>query len=130
MQALAQQMAGQWQEGWDHSTGSYSLLDGSVKSKVTWKQISQSDLAIAQQILNAVQEEANARKEVAGKTREDPMPIEVKLTRGEISFRHPDSQRWVRGKRLGTAFTLQNLGIASPSRTRGYVRNFQEILHN
>lgn len=128
MQALAQQMDGHWQEGWDHRTGSYSLLDGSVKSKVTWKQITQSDLTIAQQILNAIQEEANTRKDTAGNTREEPMPIEVKLSRGEISFRHPDSQRWVRGKQLGTAFTLQNLGIAPPARTPSYQRNFTEIL--
>lgn len=128
MQTLAQQMEGHWQEGWDHRTGSYSLVDGEVKSKVTWKQISQSDLVIAQQNLNAVQEEANVRKEAACNTREESMPIEVRLSRGEISFRHPDSQRWVRGKRLGTAFTLQNLGIAPPVRTPGYQRNSPEIL--
>lgn len=128
MQELSQKREGQWQEGWDPSSGSYALLDGTVKSKVTWKQISQSDLTIAQQILKAVQEEADAQKEAAGKTREEPMPIEVKLTRGDIAFRHPDSQRWVRGKRLGTAFTLQNLGIAPHARTHGYERSFQEIL--
>lgn len=128
MQTLAQQTEGHWQEGWDHRAGSYSIVDGAVKSKVTWKQISQSDLSVAKQILNAVQEEANARKEAAGNTREEPMPIEVKLSRGEISFRHPDSQRWVRGKRLGTAFTLQNLSIAPPARTPGYQRNSPEIL--
>lgn len=129
MQVLAQQMEGHWQEGWDHRTGSYSIVGGDVKSKVTWKQISQSDLVIAQQILNAVQEEATIRKEAADNTREEPMPIEVKLSRGEIAFRHPDSQRWVRGKRLGTAFTLQNLGIAPLARTPGYLRNSPEILH-
>ena len=84
-------MEGQWQAGWHHRTGSYSIVDGAVKSKVTWKQISQSDREIAERIFQAVQDEANARKAAAGKIREEPMPIAVKRTRGEISFRHPDS---------------------------------------
>ena len=42
------------------------------------------------------------------------MPVEVKLSRGEISFRHPDTERWVRGKRLGDAFTLASLGVSPP----------------
>lgn len=129
MQALAQQMEGHWQEGWDHRAGSYSLLDGNIKSKVTWKQIAQSDLVIAQGILNAVQEEANARKETAGNTREVPMPVEVKLSRGEISFRHPDSQRWVCGRRLGSIFTLDKLGIAPPDQMPGYRYNSPELSH-
>lgn len=130
MQALAQQMEGQWQAGWHHRTGSYSIVDGSVESKVTWKQISQSDREIAERIFQAVQEEANARKAAAGKTREEPMPIAVKRTRGEISFRHPDSQRWVRGKRLGDAFTLEQLGITPPvleSNIRCYRQHVSEI---
>lgn len=127
MQALAQQTEGQWQEGWDHRTGSYSIVGGAVKSKVTWKQISQSDRDIAERILRSVQEEANARKEAAGKTKEVPMPIDVKLTRGEISFRHPDSQRWVRGRRLGTVFTLEQLGIAPPVLKSNIRSNWQQI---
>lgn len=128
MQALAEQMAGRWEEGWDSGSGSYALLDGAVKSKMTWKQITQSDRDIAERILHAVQEEADARKETAANTREVPMPIEVKLTRGEISFRHPDSPRWVRGKRLGAAFTLEQLEITPPVRRPSFEHNFQEIL--
>lgn len=130
MQALAEQMEGQWQAGWHHRTGSYSIVGGAVKSKVTWKQISQSDRDNAERILHAVQEEANARKVAVGKTREEPMPIEVKLTRGEIYFRHPDSQRWVRGRRLGEAFTLEQLGITLPvleSNIHSYRQHIGEI---
>lgn len=55
------------------------------------------------------------------------MPIDVKLTRGEISFRHPDSQRWVRGRRLGTVFTLEQLGIAPPVLKSNIRSNWQQI---
>ena len=50
------------------------------------------------------------------------MPIEVKLSKGEISFRHPDSQRWVRGRRLGTDYTAQNLGISPPACAVSYTK--------
>lgn len=127
MQMLAQQMKGQWQDGWDHRAGSYSLLDGNVKSRTTWKQISSSDKEIAVRILQTVQEESANRKTLSRTTHEDPMPIEVKLVRREVSFRHPESQRWVRGKRLGDAFTLEKLGIAPPARTVGHRHRSPDI---
>lgn len=114
LEELAKQQSGCWQEGWNRSSDTHSLLDGSVKSKLSWKQISNSDLEIAQKILDAVAEEAQYRKSLSSQTQEVPMPIEVKLTRGTVSFRHPDSERWVRGSRLGEAFTLQELGIRPP----------------
>lgn len=126
IQALSQMREGRWQEGWAHSTGSYSLLDGSVKSKVSWRQVTLSHRDMAGKLLQAVQEEANVRQTAAGRTREVPMPIEVKLTRGEISFRHPDSQRWVRGRRLGDAFTLKQLGLAPPGQGDRHRRSFPE----
>lgn len=85
-----------------------------MQSQTTWLQTTESDRELAQLTLRAVQEEAQTRKAMAQERVEVPMPIEVKLHRGEISFRHPESQRWVRGKRLGDAYTLQSLGITPP----------------
>lgn len=119
LQELAKQHSEGWQEGWNTEAVSHSLLDGSIKSKASWKHISGHDLEIAEKILQAVQEEARQRQALSSQTREVPMPIEVKLTRGVVSFRHPDSEYWVRGSRLGDAFTLPALGIAPPvSRSR------------
>lgn len=103
LEELTAQREGRWQAG-----------GGAVQSQTTWLQTTESDRELAQLTLRAVQEEAQTRKAMAQERVEVPMPIEVKLHRGEISFRHPESQRWVRGKRLGDAYTLQSLGITPP----------------
>lgn len=118
LRELTLQREGRWQTGWDPGVGTHSLVDGTAKSRVTWLQITDADRKMARMTLKAVQEEAQKRKEAAGKQKEVPMPIEVKLHRGELSFRHPDSQRWVRGKRLGDAYTRQSLGISVPQTKR------------
>lgn len=114
MQELARQQKGYWQEGWNHQSNSFSLVDSTAKSKVTWKQITEADRDMALKVLDSVQEEAQLRKMVSGETQEISMPIEVKLSRGEISFLHPDTEHWVRGKRLGDTFTLNSLGLSPP----------------
>lgn len=114
MEELAQRQEGKQQSGFYRGAGSYSLVGGTVQSKISWRQITVSDREIAERILRSIQEEAEKRKSLSANTREVPMPIEVRLIRGEISFRHPDSQRWVRGRRLGDGFTLEHLGIAPP----------------
>lgn len=114
MQELTARQTGYWQEGFAPNAGAFSLVDGPVKSRITWKQLTQQDLIVAQGVLNTIQDEANRRKEANTASREIPMPIEVKLSRGEISFKHPAAQRWVRGKRLGEAYTLKALGISPP----------------
>lgn len=94
--------------------GRWQAAGGTVQPRNTWLQTTEAERNMARMTLRAVQEEAQKRKAMAQEQVEVPMPIEVKLHRGEISFRHPESQRWVRGKRLGDAYTLQSLGIAPP----------------
>lgn len=114
MEELSRRQEGYWEEGLYHSSSAYSLLDGTSKTKITWRQNTPEELSLAEQTLLAVQEEAILLADAAKESQEVPMPIEVKLTRGEISFRHPDSERWVRGKRLGDGYTLKSLGIYPP----------------
>lgn len=92
----------------------------------TWLRIREADRDMARLTLQAVQEEAQQRKVMAQEQVEMPMPIEVKLHRGEISFRHPDSERWVRGRRLGDAYTLQSLEIAPPRQVQARGRRVAE----
>lgn len=103
LQELTHRREGRWKAGW-----------GAVQAQTTWLQTTESDRELAQLTLRAVQEEAQKRKAMAQEQVEVPMPIEVKLHRGELSFLHPDAQRWVRGRRLGDAYTLQSLGITPP----------------
>lgn len=114
MEELNKMREGYWQEGWYRSSGAYSVLNGPVKSNISWKQITKADLETAQKLLRAVQEEAQYRKSRSSAIREVPMPIEVKLTRGVVSFRHSDSEYWIRGSRLGEAYKLHELGIHPP----------------
>lgn len=114
MQELTARQTGYWQEGFALNAGAFSLVDGPVKSRITWKQLQHQDLIVAQRILKAIQDEASRRKDSNTAVKKVPMPIEVKLTYGEVSFKHPASQRWVRGRRLGDAYTLKALGV-SPS---------------
>lgn len=119
LQELDDLRRGCWREGWDIEAHSHSLLGGTVKSKADWKHLPDSELDIAESIFRAVREEAQRREVLSQEVREAPMPVEVKLTRGVISFRHPDSEYWIRGARLGEAFTLPALGIEAPaSRTQ------------
>lgn len=102
---------GYWQEGWNPNAGTHSIQDGTVKSRITWKQITEEEVAHARKVRETVAEEAAIRKVASEEYQEVPMPIEVCIRRGEVQYRHPDSQRWVRGKRLGDAYTLKSLGI-------------------
>lgn len=126
LRELTLQREGRWQTGWDPGAGVHSLAEGVAKSRITWLQITGADRKMAQMTLKAVQAEAQKRKETAGQEKEVPMPIEVKLHRGELSFRHPDSQRWVRGKRLGDAYTRQSLGILIPKTKQYDARRVKE----
>lgn len=114
MQELIQRQEGYWQSGWNQTAGAYSLLSGTPESRITWKRITETERSLAEKMLDSIQEDAQIRRMVASEFVEKPMPIEVKLTRGAISFRHPDSEYWVRGKRLGENYTLEHLGVPPP----------------
>lgn len=117
MKELFCRQEGYWQEGWNRTAGSYSLLSGSPQSRVTWKQITVQEWDNARKLLDSIQEDSLIRKMAASELMEEPMPIEVKLSRGAISFRHPDSECWVRGKRPGENYTLKALGVPPPKNT-------------
>lgn len=121
MQELSRRCDGYWEEGWDSNSASFSLTTGIVHHRVLWKQITQSELQMAEKVLSSIQVEAMSRKEKFSEYIEKPMPVEVKISRGAVSFRHPDSPYWVRGKRLGTDYTLESLGVSPSARsTPGY----------
>lgn len=126
LRQLTAQREGYWQAGWDPRAGRHALENGAVGTRITWLQIRESDKRMAEKTLQAVQEEARRRKAASGQRQEVAMPIDVKLHRGEVSYRHPDSARWVRGKRLGEAYTLKSLGI-TPPQTKQQYRKFREM---
>ena len=125
---LSRRREGYWQEGWQRDSGSFSLLDGTVKSHITWKQISEEDLAAAENALEEIQETVRLYRFAASEFMEEPMPIGAKVSRGTVSFKHPDSEHWIRGKRLGANYTLEALGISPPkghSKTHGRIVQMQ-----
>lgn len=129
MQELSRRREGYWKDGWDHSAGTYSILTGSMESRVTWKQITSEDLLTAQIVSGEINETIRLYQLASKELMEAPLPVATKITRGAVSFRHPDSEYWIRGKRLGENFTLEALGITPPqapvrsrSRTHSYQR--------
>lgn len=114
MQELSRRREGYWKEGWDHSAGTYSILTSRMESRITWKQITQEDLHTAQTVSREIEETVALYQLAARELMEEPLPIATKITRGAVSFRHPDYEYWIRGKRLGENYTLEGLGIVPP----------------
>jgi len=116
MQELLRRCDGYWKDGWIPTSGTFSLITGTIQSHINWTQITESELQLAENILADIQETAQKQRPAFSELTEKPMPIEVKLSRGAISFRHPDSEHWVRGKRLGANYTLEALGFNPPKK--------------
>ena len=112
MDMLTGRLEGRWTDGWNINSASHSLRDGKVQSCATWMQSRKSELDIAEKLLAQIQKEIRRTERIQPEIVEEPFPVEVKITRGVISFKHPDMEHWVRGKTLGTEFELEALNQA------------------
>lgn len=109
MDVLTGRLEGRWSDGWQRDRASYSLLDGKVQTRATWLQTREDELDVAENTLNQIQKEIQQDERIQPEITEEPFPVEVKITRGAISFKHPDMEHWVRGKTLGTEFELETI---------------------
>lgn len=107
MEALTSRLEGRWTDGWDKEGSARLVLDGKVQSRITWLQTRTDELELAENFLDRIQEEIRKKERIQPEISEEPFPVEVKITRGSISFKHPDMEHWVRGKSLGTSFELE-----------------------
>ena len=75
-----------------------SLLD---KGKDSWKDE-------IRECIDHTKEKAHSLDDLADKLKKE-FDIETKITNKNISFKHPDSERFVRGKKLGLAYEKETL---------------------
>lgn len=125
MEKLRQQQEGYWVEGRNSNSTSFDLTDlSNPKSYITWKLTSESELTNAHAILQQIQKRAHELEEhkLQPEIREEPFPIDVKISRGVLSFKHPDLDRWTRAKSLGSQFekdaithAMENNRLRNPS---------------
>lgn len=113
MEELRRRQEGYWVEGWNENSTSYDMTSGFgvVKSRVTWLMTEERELEAAWNMLHKVQDKARELEESKDQPqiREEHFPIDVKISRGAISFKHPDLERWTRGKSLGADFEMEAL---------------------
>lgn len=109
MDTLTGRLEGCWVDGWNSNSSSHSLLDGNVQSRASWMQSQKGELDTAEKFLAQIQQEIRQTEMVQPEITEEPFPVEVKFTRGLISFKHPDMEHWVRGKTLGSEFELASI---------------------
>lgn len=109
METLARKAQGYWQDGWQEDSHQMSMLDHTVHSWVSLYQTGQDDLDEAQALLRRIEEVVQKQKDRQPVLVEEPFPVGVKVSRGNISYKHPDMQRWVRGKRLGSDYELPSI---------------------
>lgn len=121
MEELRRRQEGYWVEGWNRDSSSFDMTGGGVRSRITWLQTEPQELDRASYMLHHVQGKARALEESQEQPqiKEEPFPIDVKISRGSISFKHPDLERWTRGKSLGAEFELEALAkIMEQNRTK------------
>lgn len=83
-----------------------------MEKKITIYSTTKGEQESAQKILREMQNKKNQmdmEKQIVS-TREVDLPIDIKITRGAVSFKHPDMSRWVRGKSLGSDYEVSALG--------------------
>lgn len=113
MEELQRRQDGYWVDGWVEDSPEHEILPGFVgeRSRITWLQTKEYELDAADKMLQRVQKRAREMDESKRQPeiKEEPFSIDVKISRGVISFKHPDLQRWTRGKSLGAEFELEAL---------------------
>lgn len=107
MDALTGRLEGRWTDGWQRDGLSRSLLNGKVQTRATWLQTRMDEFNTAESLLNHIQQVMKETEKMQPAITEEPFPVEVKVTRGVISFKHPDMEHWVRGKSLGSEYDLE-----------------------
>lgn len=107
MDVLAGRLEGHWADGWQRDGSSHSLLNGKVQTRTTWIQTRTEELDTAESLLTYIQQVMKETERMQPAITEEPFPVEVKITRGVISFKHPDMEHWVRGKSLGSEYELE-----------------------
>jgi len=106
MDILTGRLEGRWADGWNRNSSAHAFLDGKVQSRVSWLQTREEELDAAEILLDQIQKEIRKTEWIQPAITEEPFPVEVKITHGSISFKHPDMEHWVRGKTLGAEFEL------------------------
>jgi len=132
MEELRRRQDGYWVDGdLKESTERRILADfAGIQSRITWMQTQESELDYAYEVLQRVQ--AKAREIDASKDqpviKEEAFSVDVKISRGAISFKHPDLERWTRGKSLGADFELEALAkVMEQNRMQQHEKATEEI---
>lgn len=110
LKELQRMREGYWVD--DHIDGApLRLYGGKLQYKVTWKSLSNVDLKKATNVLRKIEDEIQMQQQTrqTHETREERFPIDVKITRGTISYKHPDSDKWIRGKSLGSDYEMESI---------------------
>lgn len=113
MEELRRRQQGYWVDGRLENSYEHKILPGfsGEQSRVTWLMTEERELEAAWDMLQRVQDKARELEESKDQPqiREEHFPIDVKISRGSISFKHPDLERWTRGKSLGADFEMEAL---------------------
>ena len=111
MKELRDLQKGIWADGFLKDVASHSLIGGRAKSMINWMTMQESDLSQAKTTIKKVREKVRYIEGAAAhpQYRVEPFPIDVKITRGVISFKHPDYEHWTRGKTLGSEYEIEAL---------------------
>lgn len=79
--------------------------------RVSYLHTEENDLGYAKAMLQEIEQKKRALEEglEQPEIKEEAFPFDVKVTRGAISFKHPDLERWTRGKSLGEDYEMEAL---------------------
>lgn len=108
MEALQLRHEGYLVDGISPYSRHLDLTSGRLQSKITFRATREEELYDAQKVLQNVEYLKMDRDALMNNPRieEQDFPVDVKISRGVISFKHPDLERWTRGKSLGADFEL------------------------
>lgn len=111
LEELQRRQDGYWSRGYHSDAREYKMEEGTMEclSFINWRITSEKELetswAWMEKIETKIAENEKVRKQPV-ETRTEAFPFDVKVSRGEISFKHPDLERWTRGSSLGSDYEL------------------------
>jgi len=107
MRELSRRQDGYWTKGWVPEASEFRLEYDGTASRVTWMQTQYEEFESAEAMLERVEGKAaklQSSLPQQPEIKQERFIFDVKMSRGVISYKHPDLERWTRGNSLGKEY--------------------------
>lgn len=134
MEEIQKRQKGYWADGYNSESEEFDIRDlDRPKYYMNWRMTKEYELDDAKKALQYIQKKSVELEErqTQSEIREEPFSIDIKVTRGVVSFKHPDLEHWTRGKSLGAEFEMEALArVMEENRLRELDDHYRQALED